>query len=260
MNSATVKVWTSRIALLELFCLGAAFLVGVLVMLEFNLFTSGFGVEPPEKKIEVDEALLLGLFLSVGLLIFAVRRVREQRHESDLLEKAESELRVAEFLAAHDELTGLPNRRLFEERLAAALGRAPTLHALLLVDLDRFKEINDGFGHLVGDDVLRVVAQRLRAAVSAGDVVARIGGDEFAVLVFEVASDRTVEEIARRLVDAVEGAIVIEGREHRVAASIGVARLPADGTTAETLIGTADERHYHAKGRPLPVPARSRGG
>jgi diguanylate cyclase (GGDEF)-like protein len=254
VNATSLKAWTTRVALLELFCLGAAFLVGVLVMLEFDLFRNGFEVEPPEKKIEVDEALLLGLFLSVGLLIFAIRRVREQRYESDLLERAESELRVAEFLAGHDELTGLPNRRQFEERLHAALGRAATLHALLLIDLDRFKEINDGFGHLVGDDVLRVVAQRLRASVSAGDVVARIGGDEFAVLVFEVESDRSVEEIARRLVDAVEGPIVIEGRTYRVGTSIGIARLPEDGSTAEALIGAADAHLYRAKGRPLPAP------
>lgn len=254
MNAASVKVWTSRVALLELFCLGAAFLVGVLIMLEFDLFSNGFGVDPPEKKIEVDEALLLGLFLSVGLLIFAVRRVREQRHESDLLEQAEGELRVAEFLAGHDDLTGLPNRRQFEERLRSALGRAPTLHALLLLDLDHFKEINDGFGHLTGDSVLRVVAQRLRAAVSAGDVVARIGGDEFAVLVFEVESDRTVEGIARRLVDAVEGPIVVDGHAHRVSTSIGIARLPIDGATAEVLISAADADLYRAKGRPLPLP------
>jgi diguanylate cyclase (GGDEF)-like protein len=97
------------------------------------------------------------------------------------------------------------------------------------------------------------VAQRLRAAVSAGDVVARIGGDEFAVLVFEVESDRTVEEIAERLVQAVEGPIVVEGRTHKVGASIGVARLPDDGSTAETLIGAADAHLYRVKGRPLPA-------
>jgi diguanylate cyclase (GGDEF)-like protein len=251
VNAATLRTWTSRVALLELFCIGAAFLLGVLVALEFDLFSSGFTVDPPEKKIEVDEALLLGLFLSLALLIFAIRRVREQRQESDLLLRAESELRVAAFLAGHDELTGLPNRRTFEERLNAALGRAPTLHALMLLDRDRFKEIIDGFGHLVGDDVLRVVAQRLRAAVSAADVVARIGGDEFAVLVFEVRSDVSLEEIARRLVDTVQAPIAVGGRAHTVSASVGVARLPDDGTSAEALIGAADAQLYRAKGRPL---------
>jgi diguanylate cyclase (GGDEF)-like protein len=244
--------WNRIAAWHDAIILTAALGIGVLLALQFDLFSSGgFVTDPPEKKITVVEALALGVLLSVGLFIFALRRLREQRHEHALRVAAEDKLGTAEFLADHDELTGLPNRRMCADRLTAALTPGGGLGAVLLLDLDRFKEINDGFGHPTGDKVLRVVGQRLRAALPADDFVARMGGDEFAVLLFGAQSDTSITQISARLIDAVEGPIVVEGRVHRVGASIGVARAPSDGDTADALVACADADLYRAKGRPI---------
>jgi diguanylate cyclase (GGDEF)-like protein len=246
--------WNRTAAWHDAIILTAAFGIGVLLALQFDLFSSGgFVTDPPQKKITAVEALALGLLLSVGLFIFGLRRLREQRHEHAMRVAAEDRLGKAEFLADHDELTGLPNRRMCDERLTAALATGGGLGAVLLVDLDRFKEVNDGFGHLTGDKVLRIVAQRLRAALPAEDFVGRMGGDEFAVLLFGAQSDTSIAQIAARLIDAVDGPIVVEGRVHRVGASVGVARAPSDGNTADALIACADADLYRAKGRPIAV-------
>ncbi|KAA0256564.1 MAG: diguanylate cyclase [Acidobacteria bacterium] len=175
---------------------------------------------------------------------------------SDVTERqrAEEELRGTnrELLdqAFHDPLTGLPNRRAFVERLEAALarcGRERRRAALLYVDLDGFKEVNDRFGHAVGDQVLAAAARRLREAVRRADDVSRLGGDEFAVVVDGLAAHRDAELVARQVVESLSGPFAVAGVEVWVGASVGIAVAPDDGTTVEDLTARADRAMYAAK-------------
>jgi diguanylate cyclase len=149
--------------------------------------------------------------------------------------------------AETDPLTALPNRRAFERRLRSILGRreADRSLALLILDLDGFKEINDRLGHVAGDAVLCEVAARLRAAVRAGDMVARWGGDEFVVLCREVCHD-AVAQIAGKLAELVDVPVVVAGGETRVSASVGWAVASAEQTPAD-LIAAADAAMYAVK-------------
>ena len=155
-------------------------------------------------------------------------------------------------LAHHDMLTGLPNRNAFMEHLehlmTAARADAAQL-ALLFIDLDHFKRVNDSLGHLVGDTLLRTVAARITASLRATDIVARFGGDEFMVLLPNVAQHGDVQEVAQKLLQAIEATVHADGRPISVAASIGVALFPHDGETPETLIKHADTAMYLAKAR-----------
>jgi diguanylate cyclase (GGDEF)-like protein len=161
---------------------------------------------------------------------------------------------LADHDAAHDWLTRLGNRRLLASRADAALARAGGREdgaagcvGLLLVDLDRFKEVNDAYGHPVGDRVLCAVADRLRRSMRAGDVVARIGGDEFAVLVTDITSPEQAEAVAAELADALSRPVVVDGTKLAVEVSVGVACHPDDGATAAELLQHADIAMYRAK-------------
>jgi diguanylate cyclase (GGDEF)-like protein len=157
-----------------------------------------------------------------------------------------------EHQAHHDELTGLPNRKLLilqtSEALAQA-GRSQTRAGFLLLDLDRFKEVNDTLGHPVGDRLLRIVAHRLTHSVRPGDLVARLGGDEFAVLLPSVREAGTAREVATRLRAAVAEPIRLEGMSFEIEASVGIALYPDDATGFEQLMQHADVAMYLAKER-----------
>ncbi|ACA16311.1 diguanylate cyclase/phosphodiesterase [Methylobacterium sp. 4-46] len=162
--------------------------------------------------------------------------------------------RAAEASAAEtarlDPLTRLPNRLLLRERLGAALDRLARRGegcALLLVDLDRFKPVNDTLGHPVGDALLEKVADRLRATVRAEDTVARIGGDEFVVLQSAVRDAADTTALAQRLVDLIGRAYMIEGHLVSIGASLGIALAPQDGTDPDRLLKSADLALYRAK-------------
>lgn len=153
-------------------------------------------------------------------------------------------------LAQHDVLTGLPNRALFKELLDGALARAQrrgSQLAALFVDLDGFKQINDGFGHDTGDDVLREVSRRLGATIRAGDRAARMGGDEFYVLADDVESPDAAGQMAQRVLDALAEPMLVDGQEHQLSASIGIALYPRDGASSEELLKHADIAMYRAK-------------
>lgn len=152
--------------------------------------------------------------------------------------------------ATHDDLTGLPNRALFSDRLQHALARRPTGNALdravLFLDLDRFKTVNDVLGHQAGDDALKEVAVRLTACMRSGDTVARLGGDEFVVLLEDVAGLATVEEIADRILAAVAKPLALGAAEMRLTASLGIAMSRPD-VSPEELLREADSAMYSAK-------------
>jgi diguanylate cyclase (GGDEF)-like protein len=161
--------------------------------------------------------------------------------------RAEGEVRR---LAYHDALTGLPNRLLLRDHLDLAMAQTrrggPGL-ALMFLDLDRFKVINDSLGHASGDGLIREVGGRLRAAVREGDTVARLGGDEFVLLLLGVDDPTTAVRVAEKVLASLRQPFEIEGRELFVTASIGVSLHPADGRDAETLLKNADVALYRAK-------------
>lgn len=155
-------------------------------------------------------------------------------------------------LALHDELTGLPNRRLFHDRLSNALERARrcgSQAALLLIDLDRFKQINDTVGHHAGDEVLRQVAQILSGRVRRCDTVARTGGDEFSIVLEEPINRADAERVSHSLIDLLHQSLAYEGHAIRVGASIGLALYPEDAPNSETLRVAADLRMYAQKNK-----------
>ncbi|HKJ77277.1 MAG TPA: EAL domain-containing protein, partial [Gammaproteobacteria bacterium] len=168
---------------------------------------------------------------------------------TDISEKKKSENRIYR-LAHYDPLTDLPNRILLQERLDHALERSrrkgETL-ALLFIDLDRFKNINDSLGHAVGDRLLQVVARRLGNAVREQDTVARLGGDEFLVLLEGLEDLEDAGLVARKMLDVIDETIRLGGREVYIGASIGISLFPNDGDTVEALIKNADTAMYRAK-------------
>lgn len=153
--------------------------------------------------------------------------------------------------ALHDELTGLANRTLFFDRLTHRLSlanRRATYFAVLFVDLDKFKGVNDTFGHAAGDQVLIDVASRLRIAMRAGDSAARLGGDEFLVLLDDVDTLQAALAVARRLSEALQEPYDIGSDRLSVGASIGVSVGPAGFETADEMVAAADTAMYDAKG------------
>jgi diguanylate cyclase (GGDEF)-like protein len=176
----------------------------------------------------------------IGAVAQAFNRMREgiESHEKEILR-----------LAYEDRLTGLPNRALFNDRLAGAVNlarRNGTPLTVMLMDLDRFKHINDTLGHTIGDNVLREVATRLRLALRESDTIARLGGDEFGVLL-PTGHDDQIGEVVHKILRAIEQPIEADGQWLDVGASIGIARFPEHGDKPDTLISRADVAMYLAK-------------
>lgn len=166
------------------------------------------------------------------------------------LSKAQMRTEEAEQSALRDALTGLPNRVLFEQGLDSGLSQAKRHGwglAILFVDIDKFKSINDAYGHDLGDQVLLLVADRLQAFVRDEDIVSRWGGDEFVCLCLEVKQDADVTRLAEKMVVRIAEPCELDGKTFSIRASIGVAIYPADGETAETLFKNADAAMYEAK-------------
>ena len=168
-------------------------------------------------------------------------------HE-DVTERRQAETNIA-FMAQHDSLTHLANRMLFHDRLEQAVVMAGRGYefAVICLDLDRFKAVNDTMGHPVGDGLLRAVADRMSSCVRQGDTVARLGGDEFAIIQLDVGQPEHAQLLVERIVDAFREPFNIEGNELDIGISIGVAVAPGDGTSSETLLKNADIALYHAK-------------
>lgn len=184
----------------------------------------------------------------IGELAQSIEQMEAQIHKQ--IEDLHEQQDRLDHLASHDSLTGLPNRRLFLDRLDQALARAKrqeTQLALLFVDLDRFKLINDTHGHHAGDAVLQAVAQRLRGLLRETDTAARIGGDEFIVLIEGACDDDAIDQVARKVQAALTLPIPYQDIELVSGGSIGVGRYPEDGTTASPLIAAADQAMYRSK-------------
>jgi len=169
----------------------------------------------------------------------------------DISDRKEAEARI-QFLAHHDVLTGLPNRTLLMDRLEFILASARRRDAkvgVIFVDLDNFKTVNDSLGHAAGDALLRVVASRIEDALRGVDVVSRLGGDEFLVVLPDLESEQAPVAVAEKLLAAVCEPVLIDGQSLTVSPSIGIAVFPRDGTNADTLIMNADAAMYLAKDR-----------
>jgi len=157
-----------------------------------------------------------------------------------------------EQMAYHDALTGLPNRRLFADRLNLALAHAQRSQeklAVMLLDLDHFKDVNDTLGHSVGDKLLQSVGQRLSSILRKSDTVARMGGDEFLLLLPEISGEEDAVKIATKVLEAFEKPFVCDGHELQISTSIGIAIYPDDGGDSDTLVRNADIAMYRAKRR-----------
>jgi len=169
--------------------------------------------------------------------------------ESEIVERRQAEARAHE-LATRDPLTGLMNRRSLAERLEHAVAMAARYGqrlALLFLDLDGFKTINDTLGHEAGDELLLQVAQRISDVVRESDIVSRLGGDEFVVLMENLPSYAAAAEVGRKIIAAIERPFPLSGHQTRTSASVGISLFPQDGTTMQTLMRNADLAMYHAK-------------
>jgi diguanylate cyclase (GGDEF)-like protein/PAS domain S-box-containing protein len=186
----------------------------------------------------------------------SVRRDGRGRAESvtglmtDITARKETENRL-EQLATHDTLTGLPNRALLNERLQQMLDFGPrnSSIAVMFIDLDRFKQVNDSFGHEAGDILLKEVSRRLKQALRPSDVIARLGGDEFVVATYCSSARHSAESIAAKLLGMLTVPVDIGDQEVVIGASIGISMFPQDGDTREVLFQNADTAMYRAKGR-----------
>jgi len=166
-----------------------------------------------------------------------------------ITERREAEETIKK-LAYYDKLTGLPNRVLFNDRIEMALAQARRYEhklAVLLLDLDEFKDINDRLGHKKGDQVLQMVANRLSNLLRATDVVTRLGGDEFLVLLTHIRHDQDVIVVTQKIMKAIDEPFILDGHECNITVSIGIAVYPKHGTDAGTLIERADVAMYRAK-------------
>ncbi len=205
---------------------------------------------------ECDARTLDGEVFPVEISVSRVRLNTERLYTAivrDIRERRAQQRRL-QHQATHDSLTGLPNRPALTSRLESALtgGVMPPKVALLMLDLCRFKEVNDTLGHNVGDRVLCEVAQRFQNAVGAAGFIARIGGDEFTVVLDTSADDAAVSEVSQALNDSLRAPIDVAGISLEVGVSIGVARYPHDAPDAQTLLRHADIAMYVAKRRGTP--------
>ena len=168
---------------------------------------------------------------------------------SDVTERKEMEEKLLH-QATHDSLTGLPNRALLSDRISQAIVHAKRLNthaAVIFIDLDHFKLVNDSAGHVVGDELLKVMAERLATYVREGDTLARMGGDEFLVVLEGIASQQEATNAAEKLLHAVSQPFMLKDHEFELTASVGVSFFPEDGQDVTSLIKAADISMYHAK-------------
>jgi diguanylate cyclase (GGDEF)-like protein len=220
-----------------------AYVTGSFFELPLKLFQ--FGIDYADW--EVDDLIFVALVLCIALIVYGLRRYQDISLEIKARTSAELE---ASNLARHDALTGLPNRRLFAEKLDEYLhGISGTERlAVLMLDLDGFKKVNDLYGHAAGDKALSEFANRVAVLLRGDSVFARIGGDEFAIIMPKIGSLDDPTNLARRIAAAVAESFVIDNAAAELGVGVGIAIAPNDGTDPDELVRRADRALYRAKG------------
>lgn len=211
------------------------------IVLQFNL--DNF---EREDAFDEETAKLAQLFANHLGIVLSRKRFYERIVEQQ---------RVMEYMSYHDYLTGLANRRAFTEfgeKLIALARREHREAALLFLDLSKFKDVNDKYGHIIGDELLRIIGERLRGAVRQDDLVARFGGDEFLILTYDVCPEN-MNPLLNRIVHTIEEPIKIDDKTLKLSVQMGVAIFPHDGESLDELIRVADFAMYRAKQRRVPI-------
>jgi diguanylate cyclase (GGDEF)-like protein len=238
--------WTS---LQDGLLLSCVMISAVLLAYQHNLFSFIDTLSDEQRRITLAEGLFLTVLLVVCIFAFVLRRLYEERRGVAREIATKFRFRELREQALRDQLTGLPNRRALLAALTAATDSADPANrkfALFLIDLNGFKDVNDAHGHSTGDRVLKSVAQRLRKVVRPSDVFARIGGDEFALLSYNVDRD-VAEAIGLRLMATLDRDIRLGGQSIKIGASVGAVLSPDDATTTAEILHKADMAMYRAK-------------
>ena len=239
--------WASERAFRDVCYIVVTTLVAWTLIERAELCDAFFDWVEQNEETEVDSFILAGMLAAVGVLVFAIRRNADMRREVKERQAAEERVHA---LAFHDPLTGLSNRRALHDCLEGIVSHSHGSKkvGLLLLDLDRFKSVNDIQGHLAGDQLLRDVSARLVEMLPANGRAYRLGGDEFAIVVELAKGDYNApHRVARRLVQAMSEPFEVSGRVHYIGASIGIAMFPRDARDRETLMRRADIALYRAK-------------
>ena len=247
LQAIVTDPWSS---LQDALLVASVLIVATLLALEYDLFHF-VGQHSEYLKISLAEAMFLTCLLAICIFAFVVRRLGHERRDVARRTAARTQVRELKAMALEDVLTGLANRRALLSALSAVTVPPPAAahrHVLFLIDLNDFKRVNDLHGHTLGDRVLQVVAQRFRKAARPTDLLARLGGDEFAVLSYDLDRDAALA-VGLRFIATLDSEIIVGGHAHDVGASIGVALIPDDGSTAEDIIHKADLAMYRAKSR-----------
>jgi diguanylate cyclase (GGDEF)-like protein len=211
------------------------------------LCIGGAGANNDWLAIIIAVLALAVLTITTILLIYDSHLESRTRQHNEQLEEANAQL---QHVATHDALTGLPNRLLLADRLAQAIAQAERhaqRFAVIVVDLDRFKSVNDSLGHLAGDVLLKDVARRLTKVLRKADTLARLGGDEFVLVLNEINGPRDAEAVAVKVLADFAKPVLVSGLELHISASLGISVSPDDGVDADTLLQHADAAMYHAK-------------
>lgn len=219
-------------SLMEVMAMGV---VGYSIVLSYSEYWSN--------NMPTGAGLLMGLIILPCFYMILINRLHT------LNEKLNQQLEIATYAATHDGMTGLLNREYFfqqvEEKVAHS-ERDGEKFAIMFIDLDGFKEVNDSFGHHYGDEILKIAADGMKKAVRKNDVVARLGGDEFAVILSETTSDQ-IDTFAQRLLSHIEQEISQKSRDVKVTASVGVSVYPDNGVLPDLLLKAADTAMYQSK-------------
>jgi len=238
--------WTSLQDGLLLCCV---MLSAVLLAYQYNLFSFIDTLSDEQRRITLAEALFLTILLVVCIFAFVLRRLYEERRGVAREIATKFRFRELRKQALRDQLTGLPNRRALLTALTAATDSTDPANrklALFLIDLNGFKDVNDAHGHSTGDRVLKSVASRFRKVVRPSDLFARISGDEFALLSYNV-DRKTAEAIGLRLMATLDRDIRLGGQSFKIGASVGAVLSPDDATTTAEILHKADMAMYRAK-------------